>query len=54
MIEFSKKSVENGFKTTMSIVSNYKDYPVDIEKCESIANNIGASFRNREWIEGGY
>jgi TatD DNase family protein len=54
MLDFSKKSVENGFKTTMSIVSGYKDYPVDIEKCEAISKRIGANFRNREWLENGY
>ena len=54
MLDFAKKSVENGFKTTMSIVSGYKDYPVDIEKCEAIAKEIGADFRNREWLENGY
>lgn len=54
MIEFSKKSVKNGFKTTMSIVSGYKNYPIDVEKCEAIANEIGADFRNREWLENGY
>ncbi len=54
MIDFAKKSVENGFKTTMSIVSKYKDYPVDVEECEKIAHEIGAEFRNREWIPNGY
>lgn len=54
MLDFTKKSVENGFKTTMSIVSGYKDYPVDIEKCEAITKEIGADFRNREWLENGY
>lgn len=54
MLDFAKKSVENGFKTTMSIVSGYKDYPVDIEKCEAITKKIGADFRNREWLENGY
>ena len=54
MLEFAKKAVKEGFKTTMSIVSGYKDYNVDIKECENIALNIGANFRNREWLENGY
>lgn len=54
MLDFAKKSVEQGFKTTLSIVSGYKDYPIDIEECETITKQIGADFRNREWLENGY
>lgn len=54
MKSFARKAVENGFKTTMSIVSGYKDYPVDIDKCKKITEQTGAVFRNREWLENGY
>ena len=54
MKEFAKKAYENGFKTTLSVVSGYKDYDVDLALCEKIAKDLHASFRNREWIENGY
>ena len=54
MKDFAKKAYENGFKTTLSVVSGYKDYDVDLALCEKIAKDLHASFRNREWIENGY
>lgn len=52
--DFIKKSVEEGFNTTASVVTNYKNYDVDVEKCENIAHSLGAKFRNREWLDNGY
>ncbi len=52
--DFIKKSVESGIETTASVVSGYKDYDVNIAECEKIAKNLGAKFRNREWLEQGY
>lgn len=52
--DFVKKSVETGFDTTASVVSGYKNYDVDVEKCKEIAHNLGAKFRNREWLDNGY
>lgn len=54
MKEFAKESVKEGFDTTMSIVSGYKDYDVNINNCEKITKDIGAKFRNREWLDNGY
>ncbi len=54
MLNFAKKCVENGIKTTMTIVTNYKNYDTDIDACKEIAKNIGANFRERPWIENGY
>ena len=54
MKNFAKEAVKEGFKTTMSIVSGYKDYNVRIDECEKIAKEIGATFRNREWLDNGY
>ena len=54
MKDFAKKAYDNGFKTTLSVVSGYKDYDVDLALCEKIAKDLHASFRNREWIENGY
>ena len=54
MISFAKKCVENNIKTTMTVVTNYKNYDIDIQECRNIAHNIGADFRERPWIENGY
>lgn len=53
MLDFAKKCIENGIKTTMSVVTNYRK-EIDIEECRKIAQNIGADFRERPWIENGY
>ena len=54
MKKFATDSVKAGIKTTLSVVTGYKNYKVDINECEEIAHKIGANFRNREWIENGY
>ena len=52
--DFIKSSVEEGFETTASIVSGYKNFDIDTEKCKEIATSLGAKFRVREWLERGY
>lgn len=52
--DFIKKSVEAGIETTASVVSGYKGYDINLEKCEKISNDLGAKFRVREWLERGY
>lgn len=54
MLDFAEESVKLGFKTTLSVVSKYQDYNVDLVECENIAKRIGANFRNREYIPNGY
>ena len=54
MKDFALKASDAGFKTTLSVVSGYKDYDLDLAMCEEIAKNLKAHFRNREWIENGY
>ncbi|MCD8377616.1 MAG: TatD family nuclease-associated radical SAM protein [Candidatus Gastranaerophilales bacterium] len=54
MLRFAQEAVSEGFKTTMSVVSGYKDYDVKTDKCSEIAKNTGANFRAREWIKNGY
>lgn len=56
MLSFAKECVKSGIDTTMSIVTNYKpdEYKINLSECEKIARNIGAKFRNREWIQNGY
>jgi len=39
----------------MSVVTGFdKIHNIDIQKCEQIAESIGAKFRNREFITNGY
>lgn len=52
--DFIKKSVEAGIPTTASVVKGYKNYDINVEKCELIAKDLGAKFRVREWLERGY
>lgn len=52
--DFIKKSVEAGIDTTASVVSGYKDYDINLQKCEQIAVDAGAKFRVREWLKEGY
>lgn len=52
--DFIKKSVEAGIETTASVVSGYKNYDINLERCEKIAKDLGAKFRVREWLERGY
>ncbi len=54
MLDFASQCVKAGIPTTLSVVSGYKNYQIDIEKCRKIAQNIGAEFRVREWEENGY
>jgi len=54
MKNFAKESSQLGFKTVMSVVSNFEDYDVNLNNCEYIAKTSGAEFRNREFIPNGY
>lgn len=54
MKDFALKASNEGFKTTLSVVSGYKDYDLDLALCEETAKKLKAHFRNREWIENGY
>ena len=54
MKKFAKEASDMGFKVTLSVVSNYEDYDVDLNECANIAKTLGAEFRNREFIPNGY
>lgn len=51
---FIRSCVEEKIKTVASIVSDVPNYPVDANRCETIAKSLGAKFRNREFIPNGY
>lgn len=44
MIDFTRKSVETGIKTRMTVVAGNN---VNVDECEKIASGLGASFRAR-------
>ena len=52
--EFIALAVKEGFDTTATIVTGYKNYKVDMQKCVEITKKLGANFRERPWIENGY
>lgn len=52
--EFIKEAVKEGFDTTATIVTGYKNYNVDMPECIEITKELGAKFRERPWIENGY
>lgn len=54
VLDFIKECSENGIDTTATIVTGYKDFKPDVEKCREIAENLGAKFRIREWLDEGY
>lgn len=55
MLDFTKSAKAAGMDVSMSIVTGFdKIHNIDIQKCEQIANSLGAKFRNREFITNGY
>ena len=52
--DFIKEAVKQGFDTTATIVTGYKDYTINMPKCIEITKELGAKFRERPWIENGY
>lgn len=54
MLDFAAQCVKAGIPTTLSVVTGYKNYQIDVEKCKKIAQDIGAKFRARKWEESGY
>ena len=52
--EFLKCCKNAGIKTYASIVTGFDEREINIENCEKIAQELGAQFRNREFIQNGY
>ena len=52
--DFLKCCKNAGIKTYASIVTGFDEREINVENCEKIANELGAEFRNREFITNGY
>ncbi len=53
--KFIKACADEGTEVTASVVTGFdKIHYVDASECEKIAKELGAKFRNREFIENGY
>ncbi len=53
--KFIKSCAEAGIDVAASIVTGFdKVHYIDIDECEKITTELGAKFRNREFIENGY
>ena len=55
MKDFAKSCKAAGMDVAMSVVTGFDNiHNIKVVECEKIANNIGAKFRNREFIKNGY
>ncbi len=53
--KFIKACVDAGIDVSTSVVTGFdKIHNIDVEKCEEISRELGAKFRNREFITNGY
>ena len=51
---FARACIEEKIPTTLTVVTDVPNYPVDVERCEVVAKSLGAKFRAREFIPQGY
>lgn len=55
MKNFAKSCKDAGMNVAMSVVTGFdKKHNINPEECEKIAKQLGATFRNREFITNGY
>ena len=55
MKDFAKSCKQAGMGVAMSVVTGFDNiHKINLDECEKIAENLGAKFRNREFITNGY
>lgn len=53
--DFASACKKAGIKTAMSVVTGFDDkHDINVDNCKKIATDLGADFRNREFITNGY
>ena len=52
--DFLRSCKKAGIKTYASIVTGFDEREINVENCERIAHELGAEFKNREFITNGY
>lgn len=52
--DFIKSCNDAGIKTYASIVTGFDERKIDVDNCKKISKELGAEFRNREFITNGY
>ncbi len=52
--KFIKACSDADISVTATVVEGYKNRHLNLKKCQETANELGAKFRVREWIENGY
>ncbi len=52
--KFIKACADEHIAVTATVVEGYKGRHLNLKNCEKIADDLGAKFRVREWIENGY
>lgn len=52
--DFVSECVKGGIDTTLTVVTGFGDYKINVEECKNIADSLGAKFRVREWLPEGY
>ena len=53
--KFIKACNDAGIKTVASVVTGFdNEHNINVRNCEKIAHELGAEFRNREFIKNGY
>ena len=54
VLDFIKSCNNVGIRTSASIVTGFDERVINVEHCREIAQKLGATFRNREFIKNGY
>ncbi|OGI20035.1 MAG: hypothetical protein A2287_04885 [Candidatus Melainabacteria bacterium RIFOXYA12_FULL_32_12] len=51
---FIAECVNQGIDTTATVVQGFGNYDINVEKCRKITEELGATFKIREWLDEGY